>query len=148
MPTLEATLELETLIRPPLAETPDLLFISPSAEDRIALRPILQDLNWRLLPAARCRDAFELLSAAPTVAILCEERLEDGTWKDVLRRTPASPLIVTSRLADAYLWSEVLNLGGYDVVSKPFSQRELAHVLRSVVLHAGHEKHIRAAAGM
>src|SRR3954454_22851558 len=116
MATLEATLELETLTRPPLAVTPDLLFISPCAEDRIALRPILQDLNWRFLPAATCRDAFELLSSGPTVAILCEERLDDGTWKDVLRQAPASPVIVTSRLADAYLWSEVLNLGGYDVV--------------------------------
>ncbi len=32
----------------------------------------------------------------------------------------ALPLIVTDRLANEALWSEVLNLGGYDVVAKPF----------------------------
>jgi DNA-binding response OmpR family regulator len=41
-------------------------------------------------------------------------------------------LIVTSRFADDYLWSEVLNFGGYDVLSKPFSEEEVRHVFASV----------------
>ena len=40
-------------------------------------------------------------------------------------------LIVTSRLADASLWAEVLNLGGYDLLAKPFNRQEVRHVLTS-----------------
>jgi FixJ family two-component response regulator len=34
-------------------------------------------------------------------------------------------LIVTSRLADARLWAEALNLGAYDVLAKPFDATEV-----------------------
>jgi len=38
-------------------------------------------------------------------------------------------LIVASRLADERLWAEVLNLGGYDVLLKPFEPAELRRVI-------------------
>ena len=38
-------------------------------------------------------------------------------------------LIVTSRLADAKLWGEVLNLGGFDVLEKPFIPAEVYRVV-------------------
>jgi FixJ family two-component response regulator len=38
-------------------------------------------------------------------------------------------LIVTSGLADAHLWAEVLNLGGYDVLAKPFDDQEVQRVV-------------------
>jgi hypothetical protein len=33
--------------------------------------------------------------------------------------------IVTSRLADAGLWAEVLHLGGYDLLAQPFCAQEV-----------------------
>jgi DNA-binding response OmpR family regulator len=66
--------------------------------------------------------------------ILCDSDLPDGNWKDVLEMAASlhdpPPVIVTSRLADEYLWAEVLNLGGYDVLSKPLDARELERTLR------------------
>jgi DNA-binding NtrC family response regulator len=70
--------------------------------------------------------------------VFCDSTLEDGSWKDVLAQVGtgagATPLIVTSRLADATLWSEVLNLGGYDVLAKPFLKRDVIHVLTTISL--------------
>ena len=40
-------------------------------------------------------------------------------------------LVFTSRLADEYLWVEVLNLGGHDVLVKPFRAAEVQWVLES-----------------
>jgi hypothetical protein len=40
-------------------------------------------------------------------------------------------LVVTSRLADEYLWVEVLNLDGHDVLAKPFRAAEAQRVLES-----------------
>jgi DNA-binding response OmpR family regulator len=44
-------------------------------------------------------------------------------------------LIVTSRSADDALWAEVLNLGGYNVLAKPFDSREVFHVVANAWLH-------------
>jgi len=56
-------------------------------------------------------------------------------------------LIVTSRVADARLWAEVLNLGGFDVIAKPFHAPEVLHVLRTVSLQkAGPARSQRLAA--
>jgi DNA-binding response OmpR family regulator len=73
------------------------------------------------------------LAEHPTLVAICESDLPDGSWKDLLahladmNRPPL--LIVTSRLADEVLWSEVLNLGGYNVLAKPLVETEVRHVL-------------------
>jgi DNA-binding response OmpR family regulator len=114
------------------------LFISPTAEDDAALRHITSSLSWEVSTAATCNEARDQLRQARVSAIICESVLADGTWKDILHHIAesASPprLIVTSRLADEYLWAEVLNLGGYDVLAEPFSEREVCHVLMTISL--------------
>jgi DNA-binding response OmpR family regulator len=44
-------------------------------------------------------------------------------------------LIVTSRLADERLWSEVLNLGGFDVLAQPFNPREALRCIGEACHH-------------
>ena len=73
---------------------------------------------------------------------ICDRKLPDGTWKDLLKESAQqsrhSYLIVTSSLAhDTYLWSEVLNMGGDEVLTMPF---EPAEVLSSVKTGAHHWK--------
>ena len=80
-------------------------------------------------------DAAAGVNSALVPVVLCDRNLPDGDWKDVLRRLSRLPnppcLIVADRLADDSLWAEVLNLGGYDVLLKPFDHTE---VLRTVDL--------------
>lgn len=141
MPTIES-LRISTVGSSPLhvAERQKLLFISPSAEDHAALRRIADDLDWQLRSFGTCGEGLQQLGSEPVTAVFCESILEDGTWKDILNRVGAGgeapPLIVTSRIADGYLWSEVLNLGGYDVLATPFTPRDVAHVLATIALHA------------
>jgi DNA-binding response OmpR family regulator len=75
-------------------------------------------------------------------AVFCECTLPDGTWKEILARTGSlaepPPVVVTSRLADDYLWAEVLNLGGYDVLAKPLMAEEVRRVLASILVHRQH----------
>jgi DNA-binding NtrC family response regulator len=71
--------------------------------------------------------------------LICESELVDGTWHDLLDWTThtqhAPLLIVASRSADDALWAEVLNLGGYNVLAKPFDSREVFHVVANAWLH-------------
>lgn len=103
-------------------------------EDRTSLNSILKGSAWKIRyarPSRRKRAAPDLGLVA---AVLTEAHLPDGrTWKDVLREIQGTPnpppLIVTDRLADEALWAEVLNLGGYDVLAKPFDEKEVLHAV-------------------
>jgi FixJ family two-component response regulator len=49
---------------------------------------------------------------------------------------PAPPLlVVTSKNADDALWAEALNLGAYDVLSKPFDKTEVMRIISLAWLH-------------
>lgn len=65
--------------------------------------------------------------------VLCDQNLPDGNWKDVYRessRMAAPPaMVVVSRRADERLWAEVLSVGCFDLLLRPFEPTELAHVL-------------------
>ena len=56
---------------------------------------------------------------------------------DELRALPNPPqLVVTSRTADDYLWSAVLNHGGFDVLPQPFDRDELQRVIAAAARRA------------
>jgi len=129
------------------------LSVSKDAQDHSTLRRILSGLPWLVSAAANYRQAVRQLSREKVSVIFCESLLEDGTWKSVLAhiRGNAHPplLIVTSRVADEHLWAEVLNLGGYDVLAKPFNSEEVRHVCATASLWLIHlaEPRRTAAAG-
>jgi len=112
-----------------------ILSVSDNPEDHEALRHILSMQQWNISAAGTCSDAIGHLIAKPSPIVICEKEISDGTWHEILnqvsRSAVSSVLIVTSRLADDYLWAEVLNLGGFDVLAKPFNEREVRHVVAS-----------------
>ena len=115
-----------------------LLAICPNQEDRQSLATILERDSWTIQGAPSLREATTLLHRGPNL-VLCEKDLPDGTWKDVFREArdldnpPA--FVVVSRLADERLWAEVLNLGGFDVLLKPFERSEVRRVMSMALRH-------------
>jgi DNA-binding response OmpR family regulator len=112
-----------------------ILSVSPDENDHNALLEIVDELPFLLTAAWTCQEAARYLDMEPFGVVLCECNLPDGNWVEILNRTTsaleAPLLIVTSRLADVSLWAEVLNLGGYDLLAKPFNRQEVRHVLTS-----------------
>ena len=113
-----------------------ILSISSFRQDHSKLRSILCTLPLDVAAVATCRTARTRLHRDLVSAVLCEQALPDGTWRDILEfishTNERPPLIVTSMLADDHLWAEVLNLGGYDVLVKPFHEQEVRHALAFV----------------
>jgi DNA-binding response OmpR family regulator len=109
------------------------LLISPFDEDHQHLRDILKHSNWQQHGARTQRESFDFLRENVTPVVICESQLPDGTWQDVLcqfGRMQCPPLlVVTSRMADDHLWSEVLNMGAYNVLAKPLIMKEVFHVV-------------------
>ena len=122
------------LPNPPLG----ILSVSAAAEDHIAVRQSLCGIPCGVQTAENCHSAFQILRYGRISIVVCEGDLPDGSWRYVLERLGSSPerpfLIVTSRTADEWLWAEVLNLGGYDVLAKPFNAKEIRHVLETACL--------------
>lgn len=110
-----------------------LLSVSPLQGDHISLEAIVGHSRWKLLKADGLAAASSLLLDGDISVVVCEHDLRPGTFVDVLKLIEAMPdppsVIVTSRLADERLWAEALNLGAWDVLSKPFDRCE---VIRSV----------------
>ncbi len=120
-------------------QTVTVLGISPFEADHNCLRRIFSHSNWKLLISKTCAEAMGVQKRRLIPVVLCERELPDGTWKDILERTSraANPpsVIVSARLADDHLWAEVLNLGGYNVLSKPFRAVEVFRDVGLAWLH-------------
>lgn len=113
--------------------TGSILTISAFEEDHIRVREILGDSISIARKACTCRQAMAGIHAEKISLLICDADLPDGTWRDVFSALGAEStpplLIVASRLADEHLWAEVLNLGGHDVLSKPFDPKEVLWVV-------------------
>ena len=113
---------------------PALLAVFSSKEDRTILRAILDRSGWDLRFTPSFEEARNALHAFHFKAVLSDGFLPDGhCWQDLLREIAAlthqPPLIVADRQADERLWVEVLNLGGWNLISKPLKAKEVLHVL-------------------
>jgi CheY-like chemotaxis protein len=112
-----------------------ILSVSAALEDHDSLRRILEDPLWpvHIATAGTCQEAMSCLRGGRTLVVLCDIKLPDGSWKDILNNlselSDAPVLIVTSGSADDHLWAEVLNLGGFDVLAKPFRKSEVRYAL-------------------
>ncbi len=117
----------------PSRETLTLLAVSPDGSDSQYLRSVFGGRNWNIQRASSVREATRLLNVSRPNLILCEKDLPDGCWKDLVRETGGkqypSPVVVVSRNADERTWAEVLNMGGYDMLQKPFDDMEVLRVV-------------------
>ena len=106
------------------APTITVLAVSASRADRGELNHIFARSRWRLYQAHSSAEALTLLRTQTIPVVIADTDLPDASWRDLLARlgSLANPphLIVTSDFADDRLWAEALNLGAYDVLSKPF----------------------------
>jgi DNA-binding NtrC family response regulator len=116
-----------------------LLVVSADEQDHSSLHRILQD-DCQLHAAAGRREALSSIRRCRPWVVVCDHVLPDGDWRDLLSDLQnvqhMPPLIVSSRLADDRLWAEVLNLGGYDLLTKPFAATEVSRVVK-LAAHRG-----------
>lgn len=130
-------------------ETCHVLSVSPWNEDHTDLQKILRQTNWRFHRVRSVSEALKFALKNRPGVIVCERTLPDGAWRDVLSRTAELPdppvVIVTAEDADNALWAEVLNLGGYDVLAKPFDHAEVVRAVSLAWMHWSESLSLRSA---
>ena len=105
------------------------LAVSPQESDLQILSRIIDHSAWTFESASSIREARESLAKRHAHVVVCEKKLPDGDWKDLLEITAGLPdgpqLIVVSKDADERLWAEVLNRGAWDVLARPFRAQDV-----------------------
>ncbi len=105
------------------------LAVSPHDTDLAVLSHIFNHSAWTLLTARSVDEARSLLRDNSVDVVLSERCLPDGDWKAILsvagEQEQPPQLVVLSKDGDELLWSEVLNLGAWDVLARPFQAQEV-----------------------
>ena len=115
------------------------LLVGEYEGDRLLLQGVFRDAGWRLLEVHDRQQALDCLQREPVQVVISEKEGPRWHWKRVLNDlrnlAPPPQLIVTSRTADDSFWAEVLNIGGFDGLSRPFDRDEVQRVVASAHRH-------------
>jgi DNA-binding response OmpR family regulator len=109
------------------------LLVLSASEDQAVLARLLAAHSYPRYWTSSVAEATDWLRRRNARVVICDEQLSDGHWQDlweILRWTPVPPVfIVSAYWADERLWAEVLNMGAFDVLAKPFRGSEVVRVL-------------------
>jgi DNA-binding NtrC family response regulator len=116
------------------AERIEVLAVMPDAVVRGGLEAIAARENWVLRFVPECVKAVEAVKRHPAAVIICERDLPQCDWRAALaflaEQVPGCPIIMSAPDFDDRFWIEVMERGGYDVVSRPFSEVRLASLVK------------------
>jgi hypothetical protein len=101
-------------------------------QDRSLLAKVSQANQWDVVFAKTCDEARLVSEQIKPQIILVDRDLAEGDWRQSLLACASSSgacTMLISRVADDYLWNEVVSNGGYDVLRKPLREQD---VLRAV----------------
>jgi DNA-binding NtrC family response regulator len=133
-----------------------ILSVGGAEEDQIALSEILSrsasplcpGFKWSLQTTPNLTSALAAMRQQTVPIVICESELGAASWRELWAQAAQMPdppfLIVTSRLADEYLWAEALNLGAYDVLAKPFHSAEVIRSISQAWLHRSNRRATRS----
>jgi two-component system KDP operon response regulator KdpE len=105
-----------------------------------ALRVVLREAEFDVVPAATAQEALDLAAVQPPDAAILDLVLPDGSGIDVcrsLRDWSRMPILLLSAVGDEEEKVRALEAGADDYVVKPFSPRELVARLQAVLRRAG-----------
>jgi DNA-binding response OmpR family regulator len=110
------------------------LAVTRSEADLKDLRSIADRSGWELTGTPDCEVALSILTRLPVPVVLCDRDLPGRDWRESVKclLSPVAPpcVILTSSVNDSYLWQEVVQTGGYDVLVKPFHEEQVVSTVR------------------
>jgi len=106
----------------------------PSDSYRHELAAICSRYGWNLLFAGTLDEARTMRDKVAAPVILCDRDLPSSGWRAAVEGLASSPhracVILVSAVVDTYLWNEVARIGGFDVLSKPLREADVARAVR------------------
>ena len=112
-----------------------ILALSIFLQDRLLLERLGKQYNWELRFTNSPTEAFNWVSQSQFEIILCDRNQPGYPWREVMDRlaksSPRSCILLISPINDDYLWSDVLQWGGYDVLMRPLRAEVVLHLVNA-----------------
>jgi len=124
----------------PRAAQPRVLVVDDEAQILRALRVVLREAGFEVVPAENVAQALDRAAVRPPQAAIVDLMLPDGDGVEVTRRLREwsdMPIIVLSALGEEDQKVSALEAGADDYVTKPFGARELVARLQATLRRAG-----------
>jgi two-component system KDP operon response regulator KdpE len=119
-----------------MSERQRVLICDDEAQILRALRVILGDAGFEVIPALTVREALDAVAVRPPDAAIVDLVLPDGDGVEVcesIREWSRMPIIVLSAVGDESEKVRALDAGADDYVTKPFGPDELVARLRAAL---------------
>lgn len=104
------------------------------ARDRELLTRAAARHQWDVTFADTYPEAHQLLEKIRAPVVLCDRDLLDPDWGSMVRGLAACShracILLVSKVADDYLWNEVIRRGGCDILSKPLHEDEVVRAVK------------------
>jgi two-component system KDP operon response regulator KdpE len=123
-----------------VTKAPRILVCDDEPQILRALRIVLRDAGFDVLPATTAKEALDQAALHPPDAAIIDLVLPDGDGVEVtrtLREWTQVPIIVLSAVGEEDAKVRALEAGADDYVTKPFGTRELVARLRASLRRAG-----------
>ncbi len=102
--------------------------------DRELLSRLAGEHRWVLHLAGNCGEAWNALNESKAPIVLCGRELPATDWRDVIQMMVSSEhrayAILVSKVADDYLWNEVIRRGGHDLLATPLREEDVQRAIR------------------
>ncbi len=111
----------------------EVLAASADPQSRLVLASVLSQWGLELICSSTVREANVILARQPVPLLFCEERLADGTFRDVLSAAKLMEsrlhIVVSSPMDDENRYWEAIQLGAFDVIPFPCRATDVQRVI-------------------
>lgn len=115
-----------------------LIIVTSRPEDVQELNLLLEDSPWELTAVPELEEANTAVRAASAPIVLFD-RDAAPSWqraiKGFVKSRRSACVVLLSNVSDQYLWDEVVQQGGFDLLPRPFRKEQVLSTLVFAYAH-------------
>lgn len=120
-----------------MTANPRILVALADPQGREALERALSPTGVEPVFTSTLRETRKILRRETVALVICANRLDDGSYRDLLQAMEESPqrtpVVVASRVDDTTEYLEAMRLGAYDYVTAPFRRSEVERIVQNAL---------------
>jgi DNA-binding NtrC family response regulator len=115
------------------------LLASERGDDYLTLQALLHNTKWSVARALSWGEASSFCGRVVNPVVLVDRHFQGSDWRStfssLLNPTANCCLILLSDVSDPYLWNELVQHGGFDVLARPFDRSQVLRTLAFAQKH-------------
>ena len=116
-----------------------LLLASERDDDYRTLQALLQNTKWTLVRPSSWGEVSNFCDRVVNPVVLVDRHFQGSDWRftvsSILNNKESCCLILLSDVSDPYLWNELVQQGGFDVLARPFEKVSVHRTLAFAQKH-------------